>query len=406
MKNVGIITLYHNNANYGGILQAYALSGAVTALGYGCSVIDYVQTPMRYPEKLKRKLKTEGPARTVRTAAENVLRMAEKKTRRILGEKAQPEIRAREEGAAAFRKRIPHTETCTWKELPETAEKFDMFLCGSDQIWNMGAAGSFDPVYWLDFVPQDKGKASYAASMPLPAIPQSETDTIRRRVRALDCVSVREEQGRRLLEPLRGEDIPVVLDPVFLPETACWESLAGERLIREPYIYAYLLGNDKKAREELKKFSKEMNLQIVFTPYLQSEYRLCDSNFGDIRMCGGPEEFLNLIRYADFVFTDSFHASVFSILFEKQFWAFRRGSAGDRRNMDSRLESLTGMFGLSDRLISPEDLTDRVRRSRQLHFQTAKRVLEREKARSWEYLRYALHSMEEKGKINHESESA
>ena len=149
-----------------------------------------------------------------------------------------------------------------------------------------------------------------------------------------------------------------------------------------------------------------MKIQIVFTPYLQSEYRACDKSFGDIRMSGGPEEFLNLIRYADFVFTDSFHASVFSILFRKQFWTFRRGRKNDRRNMDSRLESLTEMFGLADRLIDTENLTQRVYASRHLHYRTAERVLAREKARSWDYLRNTLHSMEEKGKRFHESESA
>ena len=96
---------------------------------------------------------------------------------------------------------------CTAEELPGIAEQFDMFLCGSDQIWNMGGAGRFDPVYWLEFVPPGKGRASYAASMPLPAIPERERETIRRRVRALDCVSVRGKSGKRLLEPLRDDEI-------------------------------------------------------------------------------------------------------------------------------------------------------------------------------------------------------
>lgn len=406
MKRVGIITLYHNNSNYGGILQAYALNSAVCALGYDCRVIDYVQTPMRASEKLKRKMASEGLTGTVRTAVKNSARIVEGKVRRIYGRRARPEIRARENEAAAFRSKIPHTEMCTAEELPRIAEQFDMFLCGSDQIWNMGGAGRFDPVYWLEFAPPGKGRASYAASMPLPAIPERERETIRRRVRALDCVSVRENQGKRLLEPLRDDEIPVVLDPVFLPETACWEQLSGERLIREPYIYVYLLGDDARQREAVKALSEEMKIQIVFTPYLQSEYRACDKSFGDIRMSGGPEEFLNLIRYADFVFTDSFHASVFSILFRKQFWTFRRGRKNDRRNMDSRLESLTEMFGLADRLIDTENLTQRVYASRHLHYRTAERVLAREKACSWDYLRNTLHSMEKKGKRFHESESA
>lgn len=406
MKNIGIVTLYHNNCNYGGILQAHALSSAVLALGYDCRVIDYVPTPLSSMEKLKRKIAVQGVGQAAGAAAHNGVKMLAGKMNRIAGYHAQPEIRAREAHAAEFREKIPHTEMCTAKELPAVAEQFDAFLCGSDQIWNMGGAGRFDPVYWLEFVPQGKGKASYAASMPLPAIPESEIEVIRKRVCALDCVSVREMQGKQLLEPLRKEEIPVVLDPVFLPERAWWEQLAGKRIIREPYIYAYLLGDDRGQREALKKLSEEMNIQIVTTPYLQSEYRSCDKNFGDIRMCGGPEEFLNLIRYADFVFTDSFHAAVFSILFKKQFWAFRRGKKEDCRNMDSRLESLTEMFGLPDRLIGAEDLAKQVCESRHLHYWTAERVLLREKARSWEYLRNTLHILEEKGKRSDESESA
>lgn len=397
MKNVGIVTLYHNNCNYGGLLQAYALSSAVAALGYDCRVIDYVQTPLPPAEKFKRKISSQGVMRAAEAAVDNGIKILAGKLNKIVGYRAQSEIRARESHTAEFRNRIPHTPACTiGEELQAVAEQFDMFLCGSDQIWNMGGAGRFDPVYWLEFVPQYKGKASYAASMPLPAIPESEIETIRRRVCSLDCVSVREIQGKRLLEPLREEKIPVVLDPVFLPERAYWEQLAGERIIKEPYIYAYLLGDDRRQRENLKSLAEEMDVRIVSTPYLQSAYRSCDKDFGDIRMCGGPEEFLNLIRYADFVFTDSFHASVFSILFRKQFWAFRRGKKDDCRNMDSRLESLAEMFVLTDRLIGDENLVRKVRDSRHLYYQTAERVLAREKARSWEYLRNTLRILERK----------
>lgn len=397
MRQIGIITLYHNNCNYGGALQAYALNQAVRELGYGCRTIDYVPTGMPLKEKLVRKIRTDG----LTAAAAAAVKISSGKISARIGKAVDPEaameIRIRESNVAEFRKkRIPHTGPCTTEYITGAAEAFDMFLCGSDQIWNVGSVNSFDPVYWLDFVPDNRGKASYAASMPMPALPEQERCRVQGWLERLDFISVREEQGKKLLSNLTDKEIRIVPDPVFLPDAARWEEMAGERKIREPYFFAYLLGDDEKMRKDITELAEKYGRKLAAAPFLTSRPRKCDRDFGDIRVCGGPEDFLNMIRHADCVLTDSFHASVFSILFGTPFWAFRRGDPDGKRNMDSRLTHLTEAFGMADRLISTDDLEMKMRTAYQPDPESVMYIVEQERKRGRDYLKKILTSMEEK----------
>lgn len=397
MRQVGIITLYHNNCNYGGALQAFALNQTVRDLGYRCRTIDYVPTGMPLKEKLVKKIRTDG----LTAAAAAAVKISSGKLAARIGKAVDPEaameIRIRESNVAEFRKkRIPHTGPCTTEYIAGAAEAFDMFLCGSDQIWNVGSVNSFDPVYWLDFVPDGRGKASYAASMPMPALPEQEKGRVQSWLDRLDFISVREEQGKRLLSNLTDKEIRIVPDPVFLPDVSCWEEMAGERKIHEPYLFAYLLGDDGKMRSRITELAEKYGRKLVTAPFLTSRPRNCDREFGDVRVCGGPEDFLNMIRYADCVLTDSFHASVFSILFGTPFWAFRRGNPGGKRNMDSRLIHLTEAFGMADRLTSTDDLEMKMRTARQPDPESVRYTVEQERKRGRDYLKEILVSMEEK----------
>ncbi len=388
MKNIGIITLYHRNYNYGGALQAYALNLAVRSLGYGCQTIDYVPRSMPLAEKIRRKVASDGALgvlrASVRLGLEGAGRKIKGKAVPYLNPEAEEVVRLREENIAFFLDRyIPHTKPYTSESIRETVELFDIFLCGSDQIWNMGSAGSFDPVYWLDFVPPSRGKASYAASIPMPEIPEGEKETIRRWLRTFDLVTVREEHGRELLEPLRGRKVPVVLDPVFLPEMSRWEELAGKRRVEGEYLFAYFLGDDREQRKTAFDLAERSGMKLVTIPYLTGEYRSCDREFGQIRACGGPEEFLDLIRHASWVVTDSFHAAAFSFLFHTPLTVFRRGKRNGRRNMDSRLEHLAEMFGTPEIITEPAGIFCP-------DFARTDRILERERARSRRYLEQIL----------------
>lgn len=397
MKRVGIMTLYHNNTNYGGMLQAYALCRTVESMGCSCRIIDYVQRPLPLAEKLRRRVAADGLRRTTAYAVTEAGRKFREKGMRICCGRVPEEVKERERHVAEFRAGIPHTDPYTAEELAEAAEQFDLILSGSDQIWNLGGAGQFDPAYWLDFVPEGKEKAAYAASMPIPEIPGSQVGLVREWVRGLDCVSVREEQGRRLLEPLRGAPVPVVLDPVFLPEMKVWEKLSGGPLFRKPYLYAYFLGRDREKRKAAEEFAHLAGLQLVTTSFLTPGC-YADRKFGDVRMCGGPEEFLNLIRYASFVLTDSFHAAVFAVLFQRPFRVFRRKEGDRSRNMDERIITLLEKTGMPECLTEPRDLAEALCGADRIpDHQKAGQIICRERELSLAYLRAVLEGGKKEG---------
>lgn len=409
MKKAGIVTLYHGNSNYGGVLQAYALNRTVRQLGYRCLTIDYQPSSMSVKEKFSRKIRQEGIMAAVKAAVRLSAKGLWKKGVRFCTPGITQKIQEREKRTEEFRRnRIPHTaRTYNSRTIKEAADAFDLFLCGSDQIWNMGCAGSFDPVYWLDFVPEGKKKASYAASMPLPEIPAAERDEIRRRVRALDGVSVREEQGGKLLEPLLGKKVPVVLDPVLLVEKSHFEQMGNNRIIKQPYVFTYFLGDSTEARESVRRWAKRRNIQIVCIPCLLSEYRRCDRNFGDVQIWdAGPEEFLSLIRHSEYVMTDSFHAAVFSAIFNKEFWVFKRDEDGDKRSMNTRIEYQMELFQIPERLVAPSRLEERFKCTGKIDYQRLDRRIESEKKKSLEYLRRILEDDVKEEKIQNEGKSA
>lgn len=409
MKRAGIVTLYHGNTNYGGLLQAYALNRIVRQMGYSCLTIDYRPSPMSVKEKFTRKIRQDGVMAAAKAAVYLSVKTLGKKVIWFFTPGSTKKIRMREERTREFRRnRIPHTrETYDSKTISKTADEFDLFLCGSDQIWNMGCAGSFDPVYWLDFVPEGKKKASYAASMPLPEIPAAERDEIRRRVRALDAVSVREEQGSRLLEPLLGKKIPVVLDPVLLVEKSHFEQMGKNRIVSQPYVFVYFLGNSKEARKSVRDWAERRNMKIVCIPYLLSEYRGCDRNFGDVQIWdAGPEEFLSLIRYSEYVITDSFHAAVFSAIFNKEFWVFKRDGDQDKRSMNTRIEYLMELFLTGDRLITPSRLEESFHCIEKIDYRRVNQRIEAERKKSLVYLRQILEDEVKEEKVQDEDQSA
>ena len=127
------------------------------------------------------------------------------------------------------------------------------------------------------------------------------------------------------------------------------EYIPNMPIINENYIFCYFLGKVIKYREEVKKFAKEKGYKIVLIPHLDDfvEY---DETFGDIRLYNvGPEKFVNLIRNAEFIFTDSFHGTVFSLLNHKKFITFNRYEEGTKNSRNSRIDSLCSQLNIRNR---------------------------------------------------------
>ena len=310
MKKVGIIT-FHASHNYGSMLQAYALQQTVLGLGYECEIINLrtliqrkIYSPFFMNKGLVKKLKA---IRYPRLAIEDIKK--HRKFEKFLHEKFILS---------------PHTYT-TAEELKNANLDYDYYISGSDQIWNTSCF-DFLSSYYLDFVKSGK-RIAYAPSMgpkPIEEINKKFYPFIKESVAHYDAIAVREKDEAILLEQVANITPPVVLDPTLLVNPQDWSSLAGnEPLINGNYIFIYTphYENYKPLFTTALKLAKLHDLKIICSmPDNVSRWRN-EPRF-QYYTAVGPIEFLNLVKYSKYVFCGSFHAVVFSILFNKPFFAY------------------------------------------------------------------------------------
>lgn len=236
-------------------------------------------------------------------------------------------------------------------ELGKAAHGYSAFVVGSDQLWlpsNIEA-----DYYTLNFVPNDVPKIALATSFGISRLPRRQARKAEQFLKRLDFCSVREQSGQHIVKELTGRDVPVVCDPTILFTAEDWADIAKpERFVDEPYLFCYFLGNNPCQREFVKRFREKTGCKIVQLQHCD-EYIKTDVGFPDIAPYSvGPKEFIRLIRDAEYVFTDSFHCSVFSMLHAKRFFTFRRYSSDSIVSTNGRLYSLLSLAGLEDRLLT------------------------------------------------------
>jgi len=238
-----------------------------------------------------------------------------------------------------------------YDELKKQSEKYTAVMVGSDQLWS--PSGITSNFYNLMFAGDSCTKISYATSFGVSQIEQRYHKIYKNFLDRLNYVSVRENSGKVIVDKLSINDAVVVCDPVILLDSDEWlEEIPNKNLFNEPYIFAYFLGKSQEYRDEVTKFAKEKNLKIVTELHMDS-YNKADRGFGDYTPFDiGPAEFVNLIRNAKYIFTDSFHGSVFSMLYKKQFSIFNRYSNDSVSSKNSRIDSFCETYGLNDRRFS------------------------------------------------------
>lgn len=341
---VGLCIVYKNQ-NYGSILQSYATLLEMKKINVPYEIIQYerkknlnffltafprlILPDMRYGKirSLKRKLeKTRN-----HTFAQN------------------DEVRAK----AFARFREEHFNNFapvvrTYHELCTCANKYDTVLVGSDQLWL--PSGLDTNFYNLLFVSDNINKIAYAASFGVSEVPNHQKEKTVMYLSKIKYISVREHTGQKLIRDLTGRDVPVIVDPTLVIPKKMWdESIPYMRKIDEDYIFCYFLGNNLEHREEARKLSQKTGLKIVTLRHMD-EFIQSDEEFGDYAPYDvGPAEFVNLIRHASFVCTDSFHGSVFSIINHKQFVSFNRYVESSKNSRNSRLDSLFDQLALNRR---------------------------------------------------------
>lgn len=304
---VGILT-FHNAHNYGAALQAYALKYYICSLGHNAEIINYINPHIAINYVKKDKFND----------VEKQLHWEEQWDRfnDFIGEE------------------LISDEKIVSKQMIEKMD-IDVFICGSDQIWNSGLTGGMDDVYFLNFETKAR-KVSYAPSKFKAWIKEEEKERFTKYLNGFDHLSTREYSLSSELEKVTGRTIRTVVDPVFLLSKGQYYKLSSDIYGEGEFILVYYLAEDSRLEEYAKIIQKYLHLPIVEIHFYDVEK---NDNI-QLSNCG-PREFIELFRKSRFVITNSFHGTAFSIIFEKDFVSIYKE--------DNRKDQLLKTMGLLSR---------------------------------------------------------
>lgn len=266
-------------------------------------------------------------------------------------------------------------------EDDKVGTQYDCFVAGSDQIWNPIFECNSDREF-LVFT-TDENKIAYAASIGLDELPDNEIGRYRRYISAFKAVSVREKSAANIIENLGCVRPKVVLDPTMLLSDEHWKTVINQSKLRikERYVVAYFLGiRTAEFDSYILQKATEMHAKLIDIMNLPS----------DKKNKIGPAEFVSLLYHSKAVFTDSFHGTVFSILFHKPFVAFERPYEEGYGKMSSRLDTILETFGLNERRVNRKEQLKTV--TLEYDFSKVDETLKERRKESIEFLEEALHN--------------
>ena len=278
-KKIGIMT-FHRADNLGAVLQAYALQTVLKARwNVDVEIIDYVCSAVEGDKKRGKGLK---------------------------GLLLQMYYFWKHRSMEKFRKKhLILSEQCGAETIWELPKKYDAFVTGSDQVWNYECS-DWDDAYFLNFVPSNKEKYSYAASIGNYRFAEAEQHHVKQMLRDFAGISVREGSAQEELESLGVKGIVQCPDPVVLLTVERWKSVMPPRRCRQRYIFVYLIQQDVNVMRSARVYAEAHHCKII-----------SNKTSPEFIMNGGPGDFLSWIYHADCVFTNSFHGTAFALIFNR-----------------------------------------------------------------------------------------
>ncbi len=327
----------HDVYNSGASLQAFALQKYITDLGHDVEIIDYK------PNYLSNHFHLFGISnpRYEKNIFTKLFYLSIKLPYRILSllKKVRFDNFAQKHLTITDKRYRSNVELCFTPPLA------DVYIAGSDQIWNTLFKNGSDASFYLNFAPKSAKRISYAASFAGPSIAPEHYDFVKKELNNFDDIAVRESDGLNLLKELGYTSAKWVCDPVFLLSHDDWIKLA-----KKTYTEDYLLIYDFEFNREIKSLAQKIASDNQWKIYVvNSTFNYADKNFP----YAGPIEFLSLIKHAKFVISNSFHATAFSLIFQKEFLVIKREEA-----INSRMESLLNYLNLNHKIILNKDAYD------------------------------------------------
>ena len=371
-KKISIITL-HRIVNYGSVLQAYATQYVFEKLGYEVEFVDYYPERMHMFGMLKRiKNKSEKLRKSLllRTIARIIIFPSYLKRFYVFKKFINTHLK------------MTPTIYKTSEQLKNNPPKADFYCTGSDQVWNTGWNEKIDKPFFLEFAPSNKKCFSYAASFGKSKLDDWEKEETKKLLSKYNCLAMREKSGVKILEDLGINYGINVLDPTLLLNKEEWNSLISEKYKNKKYIFMYNINRNVKLDEYAKKLSKIKKMPIVTVSY---QFHDC-FKFGKVKVNPKVEEFLSLIANAEYILTDSFHCTAFSINFNKNVLV------AYPEKFSTRLASIVEITGLSNRVI--DDYNDLSICEREINFKKANEKLIEQRKIAFEYLNKVLEKEE------------
>ena len=333
IKKTGILT-FHNAHNYGAALQAFALRNKLRNMGYEAEIINYCNKSIskNYRKVLrpyfwKRDILPQNWGKVIREIKKCIY--------------AQKGWQRQWKAFTDFKENVlleGKTKEISVADLEKS--DIDAFLLGSDQIWASELTRGLDPVYFGEFA-KGKKKISYAASVPNGSIPEREMGLFQKKLRAIDCISVREEKLAEAVRKLVEKPVTTVVDPTLLLEAKDYEELISRDInIKKKYVFAYFVVENENLLHCAKTAAKALGVELIELHYFEMPNQKGRNAIADI----GPKEFLYYIKNAEMVLTNSFHGTVFSIIFGKKFYSVYKEN--------NRISHLLDFLRMSERHIT------------------------------------------------------
>ena len=353
---------YHHGHNYGAVLQAYALQQAIVMLGHENMVLDYARNGKLYHKVWGKSIKS-----MLQSCCMNFLIFMRYK-----------DISRCDRGFKEFHQKIMLSRYyLSMQDLRNDVPKVDVFIVGSDQVWNLKTRTEYVPSRLLDFGPENVIRCSYAASIEKLDYTDAQKDLVKRCLARFKGISLREESARKYIEDITGYSCVRCLDPVFLLSKEQWNQIAVEPKIKEPYILCYQVQSVPGMQTVVDELKRRTGYKVVAVccdaiKRVRTDYTIFNAS---------PEEFLGLYKNAAVVVSASFHGTAMALVYNKPVCALVKPGHG------CRIKEILHLVEMEEFIIEKDKEIPDINR---FDYNKVNEILERERMLSMNYLKRML----------------
>ena len=363
MKRIALITI-HLGSNFGSILQTIASVSVLKKMRSEVEVINYIPNRCTWKRFFTDKLKT------IRGLILIFLTLPLASLNKYIYN-------------SFLRKSVPVSKSIyDSDDFITVCPKADVYVTGSDQVWNSIHNEGLDKHYYFDGFPKDTIKIAYSSSIGRESLDEQEYKEVKRMLGTYKAISVREASAKTLIESM-GYKATHLLDPTFMLDRENWKKYMSKRKVKQAYLLVYLpynIHNKHLIYQTVRKLAADKDLKVVTFSWDIRPDRFADKTI----FFANPGDFLSLMYYADYVVTNSFHGTAFSVNLNKQFWVYMPTGFG------TRIQSILDLCHLQGRLLQPDEVLSDGKMAQYIDYVPVNSILDAERQKTYDFLKKAL----------------